>query len=195
MLARLVFRYPAENSLATSTEGLVALAATLIAYGTAELLNCYGFLAVFVAAVAIRDYEREHEYHKVLHDFAEESERLLMIGILALLGGAIWGGLLRPLDVPMILVALTLVFVVRPAAGMAGLAATKDTPGEKLAISFFGIRGIGSLYYLSYGLNHANFPEAASLWAVVGLVVVLSVVIHGVTVKPWMSRLDRGRRA
>ena len=193
LLAHLIFRYPANNSVASSTEGLVALAATLIAYGAAELVNSYGFLAVFVSAVAVRNYEREHEYHKVLHDFAEESERLLMIALLALLGGAIWGGLLRPLTWQMVLIGVVLVLAVRPLAGLAGLAASGESRPEKLAISFFGIRGIGSLYYLSYGLNHANFPEAATLWAMTAFVVVLSVVVHGVTVRPWMNNLDARR--
>ena len=194
LLARFVFSYPAENRLAKSTEGLVALGATLIAYGVAEVANSYGFLAVFVSAIAIRNYEREHEYHKVLHDFAEESERLLMITLLALLGGAVWGGLLRPLTWQMIAVAVLLVFLVRPLAGYVALAKLDIPHHERLAISFFGIRGIGSLYYLSYGLTHADFAEAEQLWATTALVVLLSILVHGVTVTPWMDRVDRVRQ-
>lgn len=193
LLARFVFSYPADTRLAKSTEGLVALGATLIAYGIAEVAHSYGFLAVFVAAIAIRNYERDHEYHKVLHDFAEESERLLMIALLALLGGAVWGGLLDPLTWTMVGVAGLLVFVVRPLAGYIALARTEIPPDERLSIAFFGIRGIGSLYYLSYGLTHAEFQEAETLWALVGIVVLLSILVHGVTVTPWMNRLDRGR--
>lgn len=194
LLARLVFGYPADNKLAKSAEGLIALAATLIAYGIAEMAGSYGFLAVFVAAIAMRNYERDHEYHKVLHDFAEEIERLLMIMLLALLGGAVWGGLLEPLTWQMIAVGVTVVLVVRPLTGYVALLRCGIPRSERATISFFGIRGIGSLYYLSYGLTHADFPQAGELWAIVGLVVLLSISIHGITVSPWMKRLEHEHR-
>ena len=73
-------------------EPLLALAALLTAYGLAEVLQGYGFLAVFVAALALRSAERGSDYHQKLHDFAEELERLLMMVLLVLLGGAITGG-------------------------------------------------------------------------------------------------------
>ena len=59
-------------------DGLVSLAATLVAYASTELAHGYGFLAVFVAAVVIRQSEREHQYHAALNLFAEQCERLLM---------------------------------------------------------------------------------------------------------------------
>lgn len=58
-------------------------------------------------------------------------------------------------------------------------------------IAAFGIRGIGSLYYVAYALAEAPFPGAERIWAIVGLVVVLSVVVHGVTATPVMMWLDR----
>ena len=70
-------------------DGLVALGATLVAYGVAEAAHGYGFLAVFVAALALRETERDHEFHEVMHDFAEQVERLLMMLVLVLLGGAV----------------------------------------------------------------------------------------------------------
>ena len=60
-------------------------------------------------------------------------------------------------------------------------------------IGFFGIRGIGSLYYLAYALSEAAFPQAAEIWAVAGLVIMVSVVVHGIAATPVMARLDSNR--
>jgi NhaP-type Na+/H+ or K+/H+ antiporter len=58
-------------------------------------------------------------------------------------------------------------------------------------IAFFGIRGIGSFYYLAYATAAVTFPQAGELWAIVGFVVVVSVVVHGVSATPVMRWLDR----
>ncbi len=71
-----------------------------------EVAGGYGFLAVFVAARAIRAAERNHKYHAVLHDFAEQVERLLTVLMLLLLGGAVISGLLAALTWPAALVGL-----------------------------------------------------------------------------------------
>jgi NhaP-type Na+/H+ or K+/H+ antiporter len=70
LLGKLFFRAPSELRLARHAEGFLALAATFLAYGLVEVVGGYGFLAVFVAARAIRAAERTHEFHSVLHDFA-----------------------------------------------------------------------------------------------------------------------------
>jgi NhaP-type Na+/H+ or K+/H+ antiporter len=75
-LGWVIFHIPTERKLAQSSEGFVVLAATLLTYGVTELLHGYGFLAVFVASCMIRVQEREHAYHQVLHDVAENTERL-----------------------------------------------------------------------------------------------------------------------
>ncbi|MFP5512030.1 MAG: sodium:proton antiporter, partial [Alphaproteobacteria bacterium] len=66
--------------------------------------------------------------------------------------------------------------------------------GEKLAIGFFGIRGMGSIYYVAYALNSAEFDVPNALWAVTGLIVLLSILVHGTTVTPIMRRIDRRRK-
>lgn len=58
-------------------------------------------------------------------------------------------------------------------------------------IALFGIRGVGSFYYLAYATTKADFPQAELLWATVGLVVIVSVVVHGVAATPVMQLLDR----
>jgi NhaP-type Na+/H+ or K+/H+ antiporter len=191
LLGKLFFRAPSELRLARHAEGFLALAATFLAYGLVELIGGYGFLAVFVAARAIRAAERTHEFHSVLHSFAEQVERLLTVLLLLLFGGAVVGGLLAPLTWPAALVGLALVFVVRPLTGWLSLRGAPGRPAEHWVIASFGIRGVGSFYYLAYATTKADFPQADLVWATAGLVVIVSVVVHGVAATPVMQLLDR----
>ncbi|WP_331233479.1 cation:proton antiporter [Natronorarus salvus] len=190
VLARLVFATMPETRVGQSVKGIEAVGATLIVYGLTELAGGYGFIAVFVAAVTIRNYERSHEYNQSLHEIAELSEQTVMAILMVLFGGAIVGGLLGPLTDRAILAAVAILLLVRPIAGVVGLLGFDRDWSERLAISFFGIRGIGSFYYLAYGLNQAAFADADLLWATVGLVVLLSIVLHGISATLVMDRLD-----
>lgn len=193
-LGTLVFRLPEHSQIAQTGTGFVALGVTLVAYGLTELIHGYGFLAVFVAALTLRAKERSHHYHKKLHDFSEEMERLLLMVLLVLFGGTIAGNLLAPLTWNNLIAALIILLVIRPLAGIIGLIGSGLPWEERLVISFFGIRGIGSFYYLAYALNHVYFFDAKSLWAVTGLVVLMSIVLHGVVTTPIMKYLDLKRR-
>jgi len=172
-------------------EGSVALAATFTAYGLAEVAQGYGFLAVFVAAVAVRGSERFHDYHLELHHYIEQVERLLTVLVLLLLGMALADGLLVGIGWREVALTAAVLLVVRPAVGALVLRGSGGTAGERAAIAFFGVRGIGSLYYVAYAVSAAGFPAGGRVWAVAGLVVASSVVLHGVTAGPVMERLDR----
>jgi NhaP-type Na+/H+ or K+/H+ antiporter len=194
-LGWLTFHLPNRAKLSRTGAGFVAVGITCVAYGLTEMVRGYGFLAVFVAALALRATEPEHEYHSKLHDFAEELERLLMMVLLVLLGGAMTGGnLFAALTWQAAAFGLLALFVVRPLAGWIGLIGTDPPPGERGAISFFGIRGLGSIYYLAYALNHAKFDNATLLWSTAGFIILVSIVLHGVTVTPAMQRLDYRRK-
>lgn len=181
--------------LSEHMEGFVALGATFVSYGVAELLHGYGFLAVFVTACTVRAAERSHGYHKVLHEFTEQIERLLTAFLLFLLGGYVATGGLVALTWQAALVAALVILVVRPVTGWIGQIGFRAGTRERLVTSLFGIRGIGSLFYLAYALGQGHFTEYADeLWAVVALTVVASVMLHGVAATPVISRLDRLRR-
>jgi NhaP-type Na+/H+ or K+/H+ antiporter len=191
ILGRWIVGLKAPTSLAKAMIGLGAVAATLLAYGMAELVGGYGFIAVFVAAVSMRNYERHHTYHEVLHQTSEIVERTLTALILVLLGGALVRGVLDELTPAGVAVVLLLLFVIRPAAGMLGLLGSGrlDRP-ERAAVSFFGIRGIGSIYYLAHALGEESFVAGAELWSLVVFAVLVSVVVHGIAAAPVMSRLE-----
>jgi NhaP-type Na+/H+ or K+/H+ antiporter len=198
ILGRLFFRPRSPVlHLASHAEGFTALTATFLAYGVTELAGGYGFLAVFVCARAIRAAEHEHEYHRVLHDFVEQVERLLTVLLLVLFGGAVVRGVLDPLGWEAVAVGLAVVVVVRPLTLTAGLALRRG-PGdgwEKTAIAVFGIRGIGSFYYLAYATSEAGFAGADQVWATAGFVVIVSILAHGMAAAPIMRRIDRARPA
>jgi NhaP-type Na+/H+ or K+/H+ antiporter len=185
------FRIPAETKLAQTGDGLIALAATFVSYGLTEIIHSYGFLSVFVTALTFRHAHRSHDFHREMHDVTEQVERLAMMVLLLLFGGALADGLLAPLAWTDIVAAVVILLVIRPVMGVIGLAGFKAAWSEKLTIAFFGIRGVGSFYYLAYGLNHMDVDGAERLWAIVGLVVVVSVFMHGLTVTPLMRLLDR----
>ncbi|WP_418281666.1 cation:proton antiporter [Halorubrum sp. DTA98] len=204
LMGRFLFRLPTAESVAEimgdSQEvmaGIEALATTLIAYSVTELLGGYGFIAVFVGALTLRHFEWEHDYYVELHDFAVVAERLLMVTVLVLFGGAVAGGLLEPLTWMEALVGMVLLLIVRPVAGILSFIGTAAPWPERAVIGFFGIRGIGSFYYLSHALSESSFQEmelliaAEQLWAFVGFVVLMSIILHGISATPVMNALNR----
>lgn len=199
LMARLVFYSPDPTERAEVLAGAEALVVTLLAYGITEVAAGYGFVAVFVAALELRRFEWEHEYYQYLHDFAALVERLLTATVLVLFGGAIAGGLLAPLTPTGALVGLAIVLAVRPAAGLIAFLGSDAPWLDRAVVSFFGIRGVGSFFYLSYALAQASFEElellvqAEVLWAILGFVVLSSVVVHGVASGPVMAAVDRRR--
>jgi len=195
LLGQLMFRLPKSKNLAGARDGFVALGIVFLSYGATELIHGYGFLAVFVAGVAMREVERRHKYHERLHDFAEQTERLLMTMVLVMFGGAIAGGLLEALTWGATLSAMLFLLIVRPVAGLVSLWGSPGLLEERAAIAFFGIRGIGSFYYLAYALNHAAFQSPDLLWATVSVCVVGSILLHGIASTPAMRFLDRRRRS
>jgi NhaP-type Na+/H+ or K+/H+ antiporter len=197
LLSRLFFSSRRDTlRLADHREGFVALAATFLAYGATELVEGYGFLAVFVAAVTIRSNERFHDYHVVLHHFVEQAERLLTVLVLLLLGAALGDGLLAEVGWLEVAVAAGVLLVVRPLVGALSLAGASGTRRERAVIAFFGVRGIGSIYYVAYAFGAADFSvDEGRIFGIVALVVAGSVLLHGVTAGPAMARMDTRRDA
>ncbi|MCP3420599.1 cation:proton antiporter [Nocardioides pinisoli] len=202
LFGRQAFHTRNENlRLADAGEPLLALAALLTSYGAAELVGGYGFLAVFTCAVALRSSSRGHSYQRAMHGVVERLERLMTLLVLLLLGVAMTRGLLDHLDWRGVAVAVALVLVVRPATGWLALTvAARDAHEdggldrrEAAAVAFFGVRGVGSLFYLGYAVTHGEVPGEQWLWSTVAFTVILSVLLHGFTATPAMARIDARR--
>lgn len=195
LLGWLVFRAP-HVKLSQTGDGLVALGVTFAAYGITEALHGYGFLAVFVTALALRSTERDHAFNAAMHDFAEQIERLLMLLVLVLFGGAIADGLLADLSLTEAAFGLALLFLIRPLSAWIGFLGSPLPRRDRAIIAFLGIRGLGSFYYLAYALNHGTYYGWSRLWAITGFIVLCSILLHGITATPlmrWIDRRGRGR--
>ncbi|MGZ8510240.1 MAG: cation:proton antiporter [Chitinophagaceae bacterium] len=188
-LGWLFFKLPEEIEGAKVRDGFVALCATLLVYGITEAAHGYGFISVFVCAVTMRGMERHHKMHKTLHEFTDQIERLLVCIVLLLFGGSLVSGLLDELNWTLAMAGLFFVFVLRPVIGVFSLWGTGLHYKEKLAIGFFGIKGIGSFYYLAFALSQTSFPEGEKLWAVTAFTVLLSIFVHGMTATSIMKKL------
>ncbi|MBA3604916.1 MAG: cation:proton antiporter [Acidimicrobiia bacterium] len=193
LIAYLAFGLTSQLSLAHTGQGFVSVGATVLVYGVAELAHGYGFLSVFVAAVVIRRYELDHEYHEALHDFAETLERLASVVFLLLLGGSAVDGALAALTPGGVAVALAIVLVVRPLAGAISLVGSELDGRTRNVIAFFGIRGMGTVYYLAHAVTEEAFPGAPTVWAVAILVIIVSIVVHGATAGAALARVDAAR--
>ncbi len=190
LLGWLTFRAPHANFSKTG-DGLVALGVTFAAYGVAEALHGYGFLAVFVTAVSLRATERDHHFNEAMHDFSEQIERLLMLLVLVLFGGALANGLLSTLTWQEVVFALALLFVIRPLSALIAFTGSPVPRRDRAIIAFLGIRGLGSFYYLAWALNHGEFENWARLWGITGFIVLCSIFLHGMTATPLMRWIDR----
>lgn len=192
VLAAAVLNLPASTRTGKAMTGSAALAVTLAAYGVTEFFGGYGFLATFVAAYVLRHRDAEHEYHEQLVIFVEQFERVLVAIVLLLLGGAVARGFIE-LSWPVFVVALLLVLVVRPLAGALGMVGSRVPFADSAIIATFGIRGVGSFFYVAYALNRAEFADADRVWAIVLLVAVVSIVVHGLAATPALRWADRRR--
>jgi NhaP-type Na+/H+ or K+/H+ antiporter len=137
-----------------------------------------------------------------MHDVIGRLETLLTLVVLLGLGFALTHGLLDSLDWRGVLVALALVLVIRPVAGWLSFLGHRTQVGsrgldhrERLVVAFFGVRGVGSIYYVAYAAGAATFPELRWVWSTVGFTIALSVLLHGILATPVMRRLDRLRDA
>ena len=198
------------------------MGSSLSSYGAALLAHAYGFLAVFAAGLALRRVERSHtgaepapevrslarEGHKselathprhapaymaeAVLASNERAERLLEVGLVLLLGLMLSPEHFR-LD--HLWFVLVLFLVIRPAAVLAGLPGIRTTRQERLLLSWFGIRGIGSIYYLMYAIAR-GMPEdiGSRLIAIVFSVIAVSILAHGISVTPLMKWYESRRR-
>ena len=190
-LAQLIYKWPSDRPFAGQEMGAVAIAAVACSYGITEIVEGYGFLAAFVAGYVVRRVGYHHEYNETLHDFSGNAERALMGVLLVLLGGALpsllgahlsWGGAA---------LAALLVFFVRPIVGTLSVVGTSTSWPERLVVGFFGVRGLGSVYYLAYALGVASFARSDEIWAIVAAAILVSSLCHGFGAGPAMAWLER----
>jgi len=222
LIGRLIIYLRSEHKESVGTDDFLALGLIAFSYGTALMAHAYGFLAVFAAGLALRATERQFSKgdmpEEVRHidaasapeeiatdpekapavlaqgvlQFNEQLERIGEVGVVVLLGGMLT---LRGLPREALWFVPLLFCVIRPLAVGVGLIGARVGRMQRGMIAWFGIRGIGSLYYLAYAIAH-DLPEdlANRLSALTLTVMAASIVVHGVSVTPLMSLYDRPKK-
>ncbi|GAB5520728.1 MAG: cation:proton antiporter [Rhodothermales bacterium] len=195
-ISHYVFKVSGEPEAAKKNEktheGLLILAGIALSYGLAELAHGYGFLSVFAAAVAGRGYNPKEEFNTRVYRFTAQTEEALTAFSLVVLGGLLIGAW-QDLTWMSLGVALVFVLVVRPMAGYLASGGCGISNRERWALAFFGVRGVGSLYYLAFAQTRGAFDGLETVWATVLLTVVCSAALHGATASPAMRKLDLQR--
>jgi sodium/hydrogen antiporter len=171
-------------------EDFVAIGIIFVTYSVAELINGYGFLAVFVAGIMTQRSYRDPEKRLSQLEFMERIEKLVEVSTILLLGALLLVEPIQRFLVPALIMAGLLLFVIRP-VGVWISTIGQPTP-VRLLWGWFGIRGVGSIYYLSYALGEGLKDELGEQIAWITFVtIVISVVLHGVTATPLMNWYDR----
>ena len=185
--------------LSVELDRWIALAAVLVTYGITEAAGANGFVAAFVGGIAFRRYERDHELNATVHEGADTLEKLSELAVILLFGSMVsLAGLGTPGWEGWLLVAL-LLLVVRPVAVLASFTGSRLARRDRLFLGWFGVRGIGTLYYAALVAGSSELGREAReiiVWTA-AVCVLVSVILHGVTGTPFTSRLlakPRSRR-
>jgi NhaP-type Na+/H+ or K+/H+ antiporter len=225
LIGTLVVHLRSLHKESVGLDEFLALGLIALAYGLAVLSHAYGFLAVFAAGLALQRVKekprdasspaaRATGLHKQAREkpavraehagaymkqavqaFNQQLERVAEVAVVLVVGamlsytylpaGAIW-------------LTLALLLIVRPVSIWLGLLGAPVSRDQRVLISWFGIRGIGSIYYLMYAINHGlPRPLAEQTIAFTLTVVAISIIVHGISVTPLMSLYARrkARRA
>jgi sodium/hydrogen antiporter len=181
-------------------EDFIALSTILLTYSLTEMVNGYGFLAVFVAGLVVQRSYRNSEKPLAQLEFVEQVEKLLEVGTILLLGSIL---LLQPMlnyAMQSLLVIILLFFIIRPLGVWISTIGKRSQdsqhrslhPGTRWLFGWFGIRGVGSLYYLAYAFGNGLKGEPAEQIAwITYTTIVASVIIHGISATPLMKWYER----
>ena len=125
------------------------------------------------------------DLHEV-QGFNERLERIAEVALVLLIGAMLS---YTALSAGVIWVLLMLLLLIRPISVWLGLMGTPISRDQRVLISWFGIRGIGSIYYVMYAINH-GLPQtlAEEIMAYTLITVAVSIVLHGISVTPLMDR-------
>ena len=220
VVGRAIIYLRTQRREALGSDEFIALGLIALTYGLALLTLTYGFLAVFAAGLALRRIDdpiavatqvpksetselsaenlratgtnapahmmrQVERFNSQLESFAEVAIVLVVGMLLATVtfrSDVLW-------FVPL------LFLLIRPVSVVAGLVGTDVKPIQRRLMAWFGIRGIGSLYYLLYAISHGiAVPLAQQLLSITLAVIVTSVIAHGISVTPLMNRYESRKK-
>lgn len=182
-------RRPADDLM----EDFVALSIILLTYSLTELVNGYGFLAVFVAGLVVqRSYFVQPAKRMAQLEFTEQIEKLLEVTAIVILGTILLVEPMLKYAGQSLLIAGLLFLVVRPFGVWVAMLGAELPKTTRSLMGWFGIKGLGSIYYLTYGLEKGVSGDVAEqIYWIVYTVVVLSVIVHGISASPLMAWYEK----
>lgn len=223
-IGRLVVYLRSHHKESIGLDEFLALGLIGLTYGLAVLCHTYGFLAVFAAGLALQrvgkstrkipataiaaddllnkkeeeklathaDYASAYMMHEV-QGFNERLERIAEVALVMVIGAMLWYTTITWTGIAFLLLLLV---VIRPVAVWLGLLGAPVSRDQRVLISWFGIRGIGSIYYVMYAINH-GLPRAlaAEIMGYTLIIVATSVLLHGISVTPLMNEYTRRKAA
>lgn len=220
IIGKLVVYLRIHHQEAVGLDEFLAMGLVALAYGTAQLAYTSGFLAVFAAGLALQrskgqtrerpvpnhaeaEMQGKEAHHAVATDpelagaymmqavrgFNEQMERIAELVIVLIVGAMLP---YSRFDWTVVSFLLLLFIVLRPLSVWLGLLGATVSRDQRLLISWFGIRGIGSIYYLMFALHHGLAgPLADQAIALTLSIVAVSIVVHGISVTPLMKLYTR----
>jgi len=221
LIGKLVVYLRTRHRAAVGLDEFLSLGLVAVAYGAAQLCLASGFLAVFAAGLALQRVREQplagtasldaapdprghaygerstHSHHasaamtKAVRGFNEQLEKLAELGVVLVVGAML------PFVAPSVALwwFIPLLFVVlRPLAVASGTPGAPMAERQRAMISWFGIRGIGSVFYLMFAIHHGvTGPLAQELVTLTLVTVAASILVHGVSVRPLMKWYVRRR--
>lgn len=220
LIGKLVVYLRTRHQEAVGLDEFLALGLVALAFGVAQLLQASGFLAVFAAGLALQRVKERSRHQKApdegpaglqgkdahqavathpnlasaymmqaVRGFNEQLERIAELVIVLAVGAML--AYVR-IDAWAIAFLTLLFFVLRPVSVWLGLLGASVSGDQRFLIAWFGIRGIGSVYYLMFALNHGLSGSLADQAINITLLAVAaSIILHGVSVTPLMALYGR----
>ena len=223
MIGKLVIYLRTHHQEAVGLDEFLSLGLVALTYGAAQFAHTYGFLAVFAAGLALQRIKEKSRRRRLSSDgpaglqgkdahlavathpelagaymtqavlgFNEQLERIAELVIVLIVGAMLP---YTDADWSTFGFILLLFVVLRPLSVWLGLLGASVSGDQRLLISWFGIRGIGSIYYLMFALNH-GLPDALAKQAITVTLttVAVSIVVHGISVTPWMNHYAKRKQ-
>lgn len=219
LIGKLVVYLRSRHRESLGLDEFLALGLMALAYGVALLSEANGFLAVFAAGMALQrvkerdipqspghasfssttvlDCDNDPAHASVymmqgVRGFNEQLERIAEVTVVLVVGAMLS---FVPFDIGVFVFVCVLFIVVRPLSVWLGLLGSRTAADQRRLIGWFGIRGIGSVYYLMFAISHGLPSPLAERFITITLTVVTaSVVLHGISVTPLMA-VYAGRKA
>jgi sodium/hydrogen antiporter len=215
LIGNLVIFLRTRHYNAIGLDEFLSLGVIAISFGLAQSCLASGFLSVFCAGLAlrrVRDYPAAstvpltsgvrrdthtdtlatHSHHasgamtRAVQGFNDQLERLAELGIVMVTGAMLHA---VQLSEAVLWLTLALILIVRPLSVLVGLARSTTPVCHRFLIGWMGIRGIGSVYYLMFALQHELDRQfARQMESVVLVTVATSIVAHGISMRPLMKR-------